>query len=163
MRASREVADIGTEIRCQSATVNSAAAMVSRVWVPEYAVVCADQAWCAASWEPWVAGTRLWRTEQVRCSRSWGPTCSVLYRFVVSLARLAVRSGRSKGLEIIVLRHQLTVLYRQNNRPEHATAYSGTHTPRPTINSQLRLGFSLTPRTAAHSPQISEEPGKSTN
>ena len=34
---------------------------------------------------------------------SWGPMCRVLYRFLVSLARLAVRSGRSKGLEIIVL------------------------------------------------------------
>ena len=43
--------------------------------------------------------------------------CRVLYRFLVSLARLAVRSGRSKDLKIIVLRHQLTVLHRQNNRP----------------------------------------------
>ena len=43
--------------------------------------------------------------------------CRILYRLLVSLARLAVRSGRSKDLEIIVLRHQLTVLHRQNNRP----------------------------------------------
>ena len=43
--------------------------------------------------------------------------CRVLYRFLVALARLAVRSGRSKDLEIIVLRHQLTVLHRQNSRP----------------------------------------------
>jgi hypothetical protein len=33
----------------------------------------------------------------------------IIYRFLTLLARLAVRSGRSKDLEIIVLRHQLTV------------------------------------------------------
>ena len=41
----------------------------------------------------------------------------ILYRFLASVARLAVRSSRSKDLEIIVLRHQLAVLRRQNNRP----------------------------------------------
>ncbi len=40
----------------------------------------------------------------------------ILYRFVAALARLAVRSGRSKDLEIIVLLHQLQVLRRQVDR-----------------------------------------------
>jgi putative transposase len=41
----------------------------------------------------------------------------IFYRLIASLARLAVRSARSKDLEIIVLRHQLTVLHRQIDRP----------------------------------------------
>ena len=41
----------------------------------------------------------------------------ILYRFLASLARLAVRSGRAKDVEIIVLRHQLAVLRRQDRRP----------------------------------------------
>ena len=40
-----------------------------------------------------------------------------LYLLMVGLIGLAVRSGRSKDLEIIVLRHQLAVLRRQVNRP----------------------------------------------
>lgn len=42
----------------------------------------------------------------------------ILYQFLTSLARLAARSGRSKDIEIIVLRHQLSVLHRQSTRPQ---------------------------------------------
>jgi hypothetical protein len=42
----------------------------------------------------------------------------ILYRFLAALASLAVRSGRSKDLEIIVLRHQLMVLRRQDDLPQ---------------------------------------------
>lgn len=41
----------------------------------------------------------------------------ILCRLIASLTRLAVRSGRSKDLEIIVLRHQLSILRRQIDRP----------------------------------------------
>ncbi|MCP4084373.1 MAG: hypothetical protein GY745_24190, partial [Actinomycetia bacterium] len=42
----------------------------------------------------------------------------ILYRFLTLLAQLSARSGRSKDLEIIVLRHQLTVLRRQTKQPQ---------------------------------------------
>ena len=42
----------------------------------------------------------------------------IFYRLIAGLARLAVRSGRSKDLEIIVLRHQLAVFRRQVGCPQ---------------------------------------------
>ena len=53
--------------------------------------------------------------------RFWCLVYRIRYRFLAALAGLAVRSGRSKDLEIIVLRHQLTVLRRQDNRPSSTT------------------------------------------
>ena len=64
------------------------------------------------------AGTRPWSLTCRDAGRCWVLVYRILYRFLASLARLTVRSGRSKDLEIIVLRHQLGVLRRQVDRPE---------------------------------------------
>ena len=72
----------------------------------------------------------------------------ILYRLIASLARLIVRSGRSKDLEIIVLRHQLAVLRRQVDRPtitEDDRSLLGAIAralPRP-----RRVGWIVTPET----------------
>ncbi len=86
------------------------------------------------------------------------------------LARLAVRSGRSKDLEIIVLRHQLTVLRRQINRPalndDDRTLLGAVAAalPRP-----RRQGWIVTPdtllrwhrrRTARHRTHATQGPGR---
>ena len=42
--------------------------------------------------------------DQARRAASWVLMCRILYRFLASIARLAMRSGRSKDLEIIALR-----------------------------------------------------------
>jgi hypothetical protein len=72
----------------------------------------------------------------------------ILYRFLASLARLAVRSGRSKDLEIIVLRHQLTVLRRQVDRPpvtdDDRTLLGAIAAALP---HRLRQGWLVTPET----------------
>ena len=60
-----------------------------------------------ALWVPEIWSCALTRHDALA---SWGPMCRILYRLLVSLARLAVRLGRSKDLEIIVLRHQIAVL-----------------------------------------------------
>src|SRR4051812_39578697 len=71
-----------------------------------------------------------------------------LYRLVVGLAGLAVRPGRSKDLRIIVLRHQLTVLRRQNPRPriddEDRTLLAAVARALP---RKLRNGWIVTPET----------------
>ena len=69
-------------------------------------------------------GSRVW----VPIIRSWAltrgyalhPGTSCVASFTGSGGLLAVRRGRSKDLEIIVLRHQLGVLHRRNNRPQLA-------------------------------------------
>ena len=72
----------------------------------------------------------------------------ILYRFLAALARLFVRSGRSKDLEIIVLRHQLQVLRRQINRPplndddRNLLGAIAAALPR-----RLRQGWIVTPET----------------
>ena len=96
--------------------------------------------------------------------------CRVLYRFLASLARLAVRSGRSKDLEIVVLRHQLTVLHRRNDRPALADedrALLGAVAA--ALPQRQRAGWLVTPetllrwhrqRTARHWTQPSRTPGR---
>ncbi len=72
----------------------------------------------------------------------------ILYLFLASMARLAVRSGRPNDLEIIVLRHQPSVLRRQIDRPElcddnrSLLGSTAAALPRP-----LRSGWLVTPDT----------------
>ena len=72
----------------------------------------------------------------------------ILYRFLSSLARLVVRSGHSKDLEIIVLRHQLSVLRRQVDRPpvtdDDRTLIGAIAAALP---RRLRRGWIVTPET----------------
>jgi putative transposase len=94
----------------------------------------------------------------------------ILYRFVAALARFAVRSGRSKDLEIIVLRHQLAVLRRQIDRPalndddRSLLGAIAAALPRP-----RRAGWLVTPdtllrwhrrRIARHWAQTTRGPGR---
>jgi len=117
-------------------------------------------------------GARYWvvSADQARCAASWILMFRILYRFLTSLARLAIRSGRTKDLEIIVLRHQLTVLQRQGNRPtlnDHdRTLLGGIAAALP---RQLRAGWIVTPgtlmrwhrhRIARHWTQPARRPGR---
>ena len=86
--------------------------------------------------------------DQGLCAPSWDLMCRILYRFLALLARLAVRSGRSKDLEIIVLRHQIAVLHRQNNRPALADedrALLGAVAA--ALSRPQRAGWLVTPQT----------------
>ncbi len=79
---------------------------------------------------------------------SWSVVSHIFYRLIAALARLAVRSGRSKDLEIIVLRHQLRVLRRQDDRP---TIHNDDRTLLGAIAAafprRLRQGWVVTPET----------------
>ncbi|MCP3934717.1 MAG: helix-turn-helix domain-containing protein, partial [Actinomycetia bacterium] len=72
----------------------------------------------------------------------------LLYRFLAHLARLAMRSGRWKDLQIIVLRHENAVLRRQIGRPalneNDRTLLGATAAALP---KALRQGWIVTPET----------------
>jgi hypothetical protein len=108
--------------------------------------------------------------DQVEWLPSWFAVSRVFYRLIAILARLAVRSGRSKDLEIIVLRHQLTVLRRQVDRPSlndddrSLLGAIAAALPRP-----RRTGWLVTPdtllrwhrrRVARHWTQATRAPGR---
>jgi putative transposase len=96
----------------------------------------------------WVPDIRSWALARHDVLRSSDVVYRILYRFFATLARLAVRSGRSKDPEIIVLRHQLMVLDRQDTRPDldnHDRSLLGAIAaafPRP-----RRAGWLVTPDT----------------
>ena len=79
---------------------------------------------------------------------SWFLVFRILYRFLTALAWLVVRCGRSKDLEIIVLRHQLAVLRRQVDRPainnDDRTLLGAVAAALP---RRLRQGWLVTPDT----------------
>ena len=79
---------------------------------------------------------------------SWCLVFRILYRLLTTLARLAVRSGRSKDLELIVLRQQNAVLRRQVARPaltdDDRTLLGAIAAALP---RRLREGWIVTPET----------------
>ncbi len=81
---------------------------------------------------------------------SWCLVLRILYRFLTALARLAVRSGRSKDLELIVLRHQITVLRRQLDRPTINDDRTLLGAIAAALLRRLRDGWIVTPDTLLH-------------
>jgi hypothetical protein len=65
----------------------------------------------------WVPEMRSWPSDRGFRGRACRLLCRVLDHLVAGLAWLAVRSGRAKALEIIVLRHQLALLGRNSSPP----------------------------------------------
>ncbi len=88
------------------------------------------------------------RADQHVCSPSWALMSRLLYRFLAQLAGLAVRSGRWKDLQIIVLRHENAVLRRQVGRPsltdDDRSLLGAIATALP---KALRTGWLVTPDT----------------
>jgi putative transposase len=94
----------------------------------------------------------------------------ILYRLLAALARLAVRSGHSKDLEIVVLRHQLAVLRRQIDRPDlNDDDRSLLGAIAAALPRRLRQGWLVTPdtllrwhrrRIARHWTQPTRPPGR---
>lgn len=63
--------------------------------------------------------TRSWAVDlRVLGGRIGSPVFRLVFRVLVSLVVLAARSGRSKDLEIVVLRHRLAVLQRTAKPPQ---------------------------------------------
>jgi hypothetical protein len=117
-----------------------------------------------------VPDIRSWALTRHDVLRSSSLVYRILYHFLATLARLAVRSGRSKDLEIIVSRHQLMVLRRQGDRPkldnrDRSLLGAIAHAlPRP-----RRAGWLVTPdtllrwhrqRVARHWTQPARRPGR---
>ena len=113
---------------------------------------------------------RSWALTCDDAGRCWSLVYHILYRFLSAMARLAARSGRSKDLEIVVLRHQLAVLRRQIDRLELTDddrtllGAIGAALPR-----RLREGWLVTPdtllrwhrrRVARHWTQPARPPGR---
>ena len=91
-----------------------------------------------------------WRVcaDQRLCPPSWPLVSRLLYRFLAQFAGLAVRSGRWKDLQIIVLRHENAVLRRQVGRPalndDDRTLLGAVAAALP---KALRQGWIATPET----------------